>query len=368
MNRLNRYLIAGILMVAPLAITIYIGYQIVIRLDAQMHRLLPDPYSSVPGMGIVVLVVALIFIGFITTGVIGRLINRSIDLMLALVPVPMVRSVYGTLRQMLEQIFSSNSSAFREVVMVEYPRRGVYALGFLSGEAYEACQVVHGMRLFNVFVPTTPNPTSGFLLLVPETEIFRTKLSVEEGIKLVVSSGIVHPDIDAPSESRANEQEGLAGHERPFASSSAAPSLTQGTLAQTTLAQTTRAQTTRAQDVSARISKRVDGRLTVMTKPTEHKAKPRAEEASVAANPTPKRPAAKPSAKSAAKSAAKPAAKPVGEPTTAFQSPPSPGLMAQKTPSRLAEAKTRTDKAKVGARPKLASRRAKGSNGALRSS
>lgn len=341
MNRLNRYLIAGILMVAPLAITIYIGYQIVIRLDAQMHRLLPDPYSSVPGMGIVVLVVALIFIGFITTGVIGRLVNRSIDLMLALVPLPMVRSVYGTLRQMLEQIFSSNSSAFREVVMVEYPRKGIYALGFLSGESYEACQVVQGMRLFNVFVPTTPNPTSGFLLLVPETEIFRTKLSVEEGIKLVVSSGIVHPDIDAPSEQRTNEREGLAGHARPFASSSAAPSLAQGT---------------QTQDLSERISKRVDGRLTVLANPTGHRTKPRTEEANVADNPTPKRPAAKSTAK------------PAGEPATAFQSPPSPGLMARQTPSRLADAKKRNDKAKVNPGPKLASRKAKGSNGVLRSS
>ncbi len=262
MNRLNRYLIAGILMVAPLAITIYIGYQIVIRLDAQMHRLLPAPYATVPGLGFVVLIVALIFIGFITTGVIGKLINRSIDLALHLVPVPMVRSVYGTLRQMLEQIFSSSSSAFREVVMVEYPRKGVFALGFLSGEAYEACQVVHGMRLFNVFVPTTPNPTSGFLLLIPENEIIRTKLSVEEGIKLVVSSGIVHPEPASDPQQAQSNSEALAGQERPFTSSG---------------------------EATARLgSKRVNGRLTVVSPPPTKQAV--GQQSSGNARPVPSKP------------------------------------------------------------------------------
>ena len=317
MNRLNRYLIAGILMVAPLAITIYIGYQIVIRLDAQMHRLLPDPYSSVPGMGIVVLVVALIFIGFITTGVIGRLINKLIDLMLSLVPVPMVRSVYGTLRQMLEQIFSSNSSAFREVVMVEYPRKGIFALGFLSGEAYEACQVVHGMRLFNVFVPTTPNPTSGFLLLVPETEIFRTKLSVEEGIKLVVSSGIVHPGVDQTPETRKAAASGLAGQARPFAS--------------------------QAESSAQRGTKRVDGRLVTIANPPGQS--PRLAQDSAASPASPDQPQG-----------------------VAFQSPPSPGMMAHKTPNRLGASKTPNRKTSTDGGPRLASGKAKGSNTPLRSS
>lgn len=322
MNRLNRYLIAGILMVAPLAITIYIGYQIVIRLDAQMHRLLPEPYATVPGLGFVVLIVALIFIGFITTGVIGKLINRSIDLALRLVPLPMVRSVYGTLRQMLEQIFSSSSSAFREVVMVEYPRKGVFALGFLSGEAYEACQVVHGMRLFNVFVPTTPNPTSGFLLLIPENEIIRTKLSVEEGIKLVVSSGIVHPEPATVPEPVGSKTDALAGQERPF--------------------------TSRGEEMASLGSKRVNGRLTVVPPPGK-----------------------RPNGLASAQTAAKP-----------FQSPPSPALRGKKinkssadvSPPSKASAKLKTSakpktnsKSGVKPSPGLASNKARRSNESLRS-
>ncbi len=329
MSRLNRYLIAGILMVAPLAITIYIGYQIVIRLDAQMHRLLPEPYATVPGLGFVVLIVALIFIGFITTGVIGTLINRSIDLALRLVPVPMVRSVYGTLRQMLEQIFSSSSSAFREVVMVEYPRKGVFALGFLSGESYEACQVVHGMRLFNVFVPTTPNPTSGFLLLIPENEIIRTKLSVEEGIKLVVSSGIVHPEPASEPELDRNAREALAGEERPFSS--------------------------RGDGVMGQGSKRVNGRLTVVPpSPGRQAAMPTAE-TPVADSPAALKPE---SAKRGAR----------GKP---YQSPPSPALRNQKPSGELKTARTDKQKnapkktAKKSAR--LASEGAKQSNETLRS-
>lgn len=313
MSRLNRYLIAGILLVAPLAITIYIGYQIVIRLDAQMHRLLPEPYATVPGLGFVVLIVALIFIGFITTGVIGKLINRSIDLALRLVPVPMVRSVYGTLRQMLEQIFSSSSSAFREVVMVEYPRKGVYALGFLSGEAYEACQVVHGMRLFNVFVPTTPNPTSGFLLLIPENEIIRTKLSVEEGIKLVVSSGIVHPEpAESPAVNRDASRNGsLAGSERPF--------------------------TSKGEAVSAMASKRVNGRLTMVCAPPQQT--PQAYEAA----PPAKRNQSAPSS----------ALRTLGAKSRAKSAPSSQEHLAAKATSKSSS--------------KLASRKAKRSNETLRS-
>lgn len=193
-SRFNRYLLAGFLMVAPLAITGYIGYQIVIFVDAEVDKLLPPAWRGIPALGFIILVFALVLIGSITTGVIGRIIHATIDRILLLLPVPLIRTVYGTLRSMLDQIFADSSNAFREVVMIEYPRPGVWALGFVTGEAYSSCQV-SDETLINVFVPTTPNPTSGFLLMVPAAQLKRVDLSVEDGIKLVVSSGIVQPDM-----------------------------------------------------------------------------------------------------------------------------------------------------------------------------
>ena len=114
-SRFNRYFLAGFLMVAPLAITGYIGYQIVVFVDAEVDKLLPPAWRSIPGLGFIILVFALFLIGFITTGMVGRIINRGIDGMLALLPVPLIRSVYGTL---VERWFGAEQEA---VLGARYP-------------------------------------------------------------------------------------------------------------------------------------------------------------------------------------------------------------------------------------------------------
>ena len=113
---------------------------------------------------------------------------------------PIVRGLYGTLKQVFETILSHQSDAFRQVVLVEYPRRGIWTIGFLTGETLGEVQNITKDRVLNIFIPTTPNPTSGFLLFIPEEDVIELSMGVEEGIKMVMSGGIVTP-MDRRSES-----------------------------------------------------------------------------------------------------------------------------------------------------------------------
>jgi uncharacterized membrane protein len=106
---------------------------------------------------------------------------------------PFVRGIYATIKQVFETVLSHQSDAFRQVVLVEYPRRGIWALGFLTGETLGEVQNLTKERVLNIFLPTTPNPTSGFLLFVPEEDVIALEMTVEEGIKMVMSGGIVTP-------------------------------------------------------------------------------------------------------------------------------------------------------------------------------
>jgi len=135
--------------------------------------------------------VGLTLIGALTAGYVGKVFLRLSERVLNRMPV--VRSIYGAAKQIVETVVSNKSSAFREVALVEYPRKGVWTLCFLTGRTIDQIGDVAGPRLVNIFVPTTPNPTSGFLLFVPESDIRRLDMTVEEGIKLVISTGIVVP-------------------------------------------------------------------------------------------------------------------------------------------------------------------------------
>ena len=140
--------------------------------------------------------ILLTFIGFITANFLGRGIvavgERLVDRM------PFVRSIYGALKQIFETILTQSSRSFREVVLVEYPRRGIWAVGFVTSSTQGEVQNVTEENLVNVFLPTTPNPTSGFLLFVPREELRTLHMTVEEGIKMVISGGIVTPPDSRP--------------------------------------------------------------------------------------------------------------------------------------------------------------------------
>lgn len=197
--RIRGYFFAGMLVTAPIAITVYIALLLISFVDERVFSLIPPEYNpetylpfSVPGIGVVLMIVILTLIGAIAAGYVGKLLLRLSDRLLNRMPI--VRSIYSVAKQIVETTISNKSVAFREVVLIEYPRKGIWTIGFLTGRAIDQITETAGQAtLFNVFVPTTPNPTSGFLLFLPEDEIQRLPLSVEDGIKLVISAGIVLP-------------------------------------------------------------------------------------------------------------------------------------------------------------------------------
>jgi uncharacterized membrane protein len=204
--RLRTYFFAGVLVTAPIAITIWLAWQIIEFFDQQVRALIPARYSpdlyvplSIPGIGLVVFVVAMTLIGALTAGYLGARIVKLGERLLARMPV--VRSIYGAVKQIFEAVLAQKSNAFRQVVLVEFPRKGMWSLGFVSGEtqgeirdaARSAGPDAAADELINVFIPTTPNPTSGYLMFVPRREAVVLSMTVEEGIKMVVSGGIVTP-------------------------------------------------------------------------------------------------------------------------------------------------------------------------------
>ena len=200
-------LLAGILVTAPLGITLYIVWAVIEWVDDSVTPLLPAAYNPetylpfrIPGTGLVVALVMLTVIGALTTGLVGRFWVRTTQKAMARMPV--VRSVYGAIRQIFETILQQKSTAFRQVVLFEYPRRGSWAIGFITGKTSGEVQNVTADEVVNVFLPTTPNPTSGYLLFLPRRELVVLDMSVEEGIKMVVSGGIVTPPDRRPAAAR----------------------------------------------------------------------------------------------------------------------------------------------------------------------
>jgi uncharacterized membrane protein len=137
------------------------------------------------------MVIVLTLVGALTAGYVGKLLLRLSERLLNRMPV--VRNIYGTAKQIVESVVNSSTSAFREVALVEYPRRDMWTIGFITGRSIDQIAGIGGEPLVNVFVPTTPNPTSGFLLFLPEKDVHRLSMTVEEAIKLVISGGIVTP-------------------------------------------------------------------------------------------------------------------------------------------------------------------------------
>ena len=194
-GRLRAYFFAGILVTAPISITFYIAWQFINSVDTWVAPLLPPAVNprnwGVPGFGLVLAVVVLTLIGALTAGFAGRFFLRLSEAILAHMPV--IRSIYAAVKQILETVLAQKANAFREVVLIEYPRRGIWTLGFITGATTGEVGRRFDSEMVNVFVPTTPNPTSGFLLFLPRSEVHVLAMSVEDGIKMVVSTGIIAP-------------------------------------------------------------------------------------------------------------------------------------------------------------------------------
>ena len=193
-RHLRGYFFAGVLITAPLGITFYLAWLFINWVDDTITPLLPPAYNpetylpfGVPGLGLLIVCIVMTFIGATTAGMLGRFLLRTSERVLSRMPV--IRSVYSALKQIFETVLSRQSDAFREVVLFEYPRRGSWALGFITGKTEGEIQSSTEDEVVNVFLPTTPNPTSGYLLFLPRRELVILSMTVEEGIKMVISGG-----------------------------------------------------------------------------------------------------------------------------------------------------------------------------------
>lgn len=194
---LKTNLVAGFFTLLPAVVTIWF-IQLVLVWTDKIFLLLPRAWRPehwlpfpVPGLGLIVLIPALILTGFVVRHYIGRQLMRLWDQ--CITRVPLANKVYLSIKQLVETLAHGPAKDFQRVILVEYPRRGVYAVAFVTGVASGEVQDKTQERVLNVFLPTTPNPTSGFLLLVPETDVIFLSMSVEEAFKLIMSGGIITP-------------------------------------------------------------------------------------------------------------------------------------------------------------------------------
>ena len=190
-RRISNNFFKGILISAPIIITLYIAWGLIKFFDKKTSPLLGTFPFEIPGFGLITVFIFFAIIGFITTGLLGRIFSSFIEKVLSKMPV--LRNIYSGLKQLFEAILAKKSNSFREVVLLEYPRKGIWAMGFLTGETKGEVNRKTKNQMVNIFLPTTPNPTSGFLLFVPKKDILRLTMTVEEGIKMIISAGMLTP-------------------------------------------------------------------------------------------------------------------------------------------------------------------------------
>jgi len=197
MQRLRRYFVAGLLVWLPIVATYWI-ISFAIRLIDRTLLLLPPQYRpleligfEIPGLGVILTVVLIIVTGLIVANFFGRKLVTLWESLLS--RIPLVRTVYGSVKQITASLFADTSQSFREVVLVEYPRRGLWMLAFVTGDTPTKFQEIVGLDLINIYVPTTPNPTSGFYIMVEPSEVKRLNIPVDIGLKMILSAGVMNP-------------------------------------------------------------------------------------------------------------------------------------------------------------------------------
>ncbi len=196
--KLRAYLFTGILVTAPVAITFYLAYKFILWVDVFVTKIIPPQYNfvnympmTIPGFGLLILIGFLMLVGMFAAGFLGRFFIRLGEWFVA--KMPLISSIYSLLKQIFETVFSSKTQAFKKVVMLEYPRKGIWILGLVSADLQGEIEEKLPDEMINVFIPTTPNPTSGFLIFVPKKDVIEMDMTVEEAIKFIISGGLVEP-------------------------------------------------------------------------------------------------------------------------------------------------------------------------------
>lgn len=197
MHFLRRSIIAGLLVWLPIWVTLLVLKFIVDILNSSL-QLLPSKYQPdvllgfhVPGIGVILSILIILFTGFLVTNFLGK---KLVHLGEAIVKkIPLVRTIYMATKQVMETVLSSKGESFRQVLLVEYPRKGLWSVAFQTGNSAEEIQNHVGEKMVTIFIPTTPNPTSGFLMVVPKKDVVELEMSVDQALKFIISLGVVQP-------------------------------------------------------------------------------------------------------------------------------------------------------------------------------
>jgi uncharacterized membrane protein len=206
--RLRTSFLTGIVVIAPVALTIWLIWSVIGWFDGLVLPFVPDAYRpekilntffgydlklNIRGVGVVVFLVFATLVGWLAKGLIGRSFIRYAENLVNRMPV--VRSFYSGIKQIAETVFAQQERSFEKACMIEYPRKGIWAIGFISTTAKGEIAERNSSKgsMVSVFVPTTPNPTSGFLLFFPKADIVELDMSIEDAAKLVISAGLVYP-------------------------------------------------------------------------------------------------------------------------------------------------------------------------------
>ncbi|WP_138509885.1 DUF502 domain-containing protein [Maricaulis alexandrii] len=198
---LRNSFLTGIVIVTPLGVTFYLIVTFVNFVDNVVKPLIPARYNpenylpgdfTIPGLGVLIAVLLLTLLGALAANIFGRSIIGLGERILA--GVPLVRNIYGAIKQIVETVFSGKSNSFKEVVLIEYPMKGTWVVAFVSANGNAELRKNISEDVIGLFVPTTPNPTSGFLLYTPRSNTVPIDMSVEEAAKLIISFGMVSPD------------------------------------------------------------------------------------------------------------------------------------------------------------------------------
>ena len=193
--------LTGLIVILPFALTLWLVWSVIGWIDGFVlplvpHELRPEQYIGINlrGVGVIILLVFILVVGWVARGVIGRAVIRQGEGLVDRMPI--VRTIYSGAKQIAETVFAQGDTSFDRACLIEYPRRGIWALGFISTEARGevAGSGLADEPLLSVFLPTTPNPTSGFLLFLPESDVVVLEMSIEDAAKLVISAGLVYPN------------------------------------------------------------------------------------------------------------------------------------------------------------------------------
>ena len=214
LSRIRGNFLTGLVVIAPVGLTIWLIWSVIGWIDGFVLPLVPVKYHpdrliqdllgldptlqiNVRGIGVVIFLLFTIFVGFAAKGIIGRSFIRFAESLVERTPV--VRSIYSGLKQISETIFAQSESSFEKACLIQYPRKGIWAIGFISTQAKGeiASKSDPSSEMLSVFLPTTPNPTSGFLLFLPKQEVIELEMTVEDSAKLVISAGLVYPNAKA---------------------------------------------------------------------------------------------------------------------------------------------------------------------------